>query len=118
MQGSLKHKSFLRLCLLIQKEKNKAIERHRSRCSRMSAISNKSKLVLFLMVVISLAFLLTSFLTAAMTNDMSFSRNSQAQSGLASPAGSAQPAQTDLYKGNCFVVRTVDGKVLGECFRS
>ena len=89
----------------------------------MSAISNKSKLVLFLMVVISLAFLITSFLTAALTNDSSFSaRNAQSQSGVASPAGpssSGIPAGSEsssgISRGDCIIVKTVDGKIFGEC---
>ena len=63
----------------------------------MSATSSKSRLVLFLLVVIALVFFITSFVAAAFTN--SVSSNTQQAS---SPA-------------NCTIVQTGEQKLFGEC---
>jgi hypothetical protein len=63
----------------------------------MSATSSKSRLVLFLLVVIALVFFITSFVTAAFTN--SVNSNSQQTS---SPA-------------ICTIVQTGEDRVFGEC---
>lgn len=93
--------------------------------------SNKSRLVLFLMVVISLAFLITSFLAAALTNDSAPSaRGLQPQGSIAppdqngypgpqAPPGSGQASDSvanyNGIHGDCFVFRTPDAKIYGEC---
>lgn len=94
--------------------------------------SNKSKLMLFLMVVVSLAFLVTSFLAAALTNDSSSSSKTlQPQGSVSStdqgPFSSQVPATTSQtgdssvnyngVHGNCFIFRTPDAKIFGECTR-
>jgi hypothetical protein len=63
----------------------------------MSAISSKSRLVMFLLIVIALVFFITSFVAAAFTNSVNTS--SQQTSSLAS----------------CMIVRTGEHKVFEEC---
>ncbi len=63
----------------------------------MSATSSKSRLVLFLLVVIALVFFITSFVAAAFTN--SVNSNSQQTSSLAS----------------CTMVQTGEDRVFSEC---
>ena len=67
----------------------------------MSATSNKSRLLLFLMVVISLVFFITSFLTAAFTGG--------------TVANSGQQQATAVEGSNCLVVRTGEGMLLADC---
>ena len=66
----------------------------------MSAISSKSRLVLFLLVVIALVFFITSFVAAAFTN--SVTGNSQQTSSQAS----------------CTIVRTGEERVFSDCSSS
>lgn len=63
----------------------------------MSATSSKSRLVLFLLVVIALVFFITSFVAAAFTN--SVSSNTQQISSQAS----------------CTIVQSGEQKLFGEC---
>ncbi|HKZ62118.1 MAG TPA: hypothetical protein VJZ68_06870 [Nitrososphaera sp.] len=60
----------------------------------MSATSSKSRLVLFLLVVIALVFFITSFVAAAFTNSVN--------------TGSSQQV-------SCTIVRTGEEKMFGEC---
>jgi hypothetical protein len=64
----------------------------------MSATSSKSRLVLFLLVVIALAFFITSFVAAAFTNSVNTS-NSQQTNSLPS----------------CTIVQTGENKMFREC---
>ncbi len=64
----------------------------------MSATSSKSRLVLFLLVVIALVFFITSFVAAAFTNSV----NSNAQQAPSSQA-------------SCTIVQTGEEKLFGEC---
>lgn len=66
----------------------------------MSATSSKSRLVLFLLVVIALVFFITSFVAAAFTNTVN-SNSQQAASQL-----------------TCTIVKTGEQKLLGECAAS
>ena len=89
----------------------------------MSAPSNKSRMVLFLMVIISIAFLITSFLTAALTNDgAAQTRASQPQGASPGPLTSAQnqqvPDHASSNLSDCFIFKTVDGRINGECSHS
>ena len=63
----------------------------------MSATSSKSRLVLFLLVVIALVFFITSFVAAAFTNNMS---------------GNIQQASS---QASCTIVQTGEEKLFGEC---
>ena len=66
----------------------------------MSAISSKSRLVLFLLVVIALVFFITSFVAAAFTNSINnYTGNTQ---------------QTTLQI-SCTIVRTGEESMFSEC---
>jgi hypothetical protein len=67
----------------------------------MSATSNKSRLLLFMMVVIALVFFISSFLAASFTNGPTTNAGSVVQ----------QPEST----GDCIVVRTGEDRYFGEC---
>ena len=64
----------------------------------MSATSSKSRLVLFLLVVIALVFFITSFVAAAFTNSVNTSKSQQ----TSSPA-------------SCTIVQTGEDRVFEEC---
>lgn len=64
----------------------------------MSATSSKSRLVLFLLVVIALVFFITSFVAAAFTNSANTSGTQQASSQV-----------------SCTIVRTGEERMFGEC---
>jgi hypothetical protein len=61
----------------------------------MSATSSKSRLVLFLLVVVALVFLVTSFMTLALTSGVN---------------GSESAAQL-----TCTIVQTGEEKMFGDC---
>ena len=63
----------------------------------MSATSSKSRLVLFLLVVIALVFFITSFVAAAFTNS----------------AGTGSQQATSQV--SCIIVRTGEERMFGEC---
>ena len=67
----------------------------------MSATSSKSRLVLFLLVVIALVFFITSFVAAAFTNSVNDN----------TPQAGSQVV-------TCTIVQTGEEKVLGECAAS
>jgi hypothetical protein len=64
----------------------------------MSAISSKSRLVFFLLVVIALVFFITSFVTATFTNGVN--------TGDSQQTGSPP---------SCTMVRNGEGREFGEC---
>jgi hypothetical protein len=64
----------------------------------MSATSSKSRLVLFLLVVIALVFFITSFVAAAFTNSAN--------------TGGTQQAASQI---SCTIVRTGEERMFGEC---
>ena len=66
----------------------------------MSATSSKSRLVLFLLVVIALVFFITSFVAAAFTNSVN---------------GNAQQASSEV---TCTMVQTGEERMFGECSAS
>lgn len=65
----------------------------------MSATSSKSRLVLFLLVVIALVFFITSFVAAAFTNNVN----------------NGQEAGSQV---SCTIVRTGEERMFGECTAS
>lgn len=65
----------------------------------MSAISSKSRLVLFLLVVIALVFFITTFVAATFTN--SSNTGSQASSQV-----------------TCTIVQTGEARMFGDCSAS
>ena len=67
----------------------------------MSATSSKSRLLLFLLVVIALVFFITSFVAAAFTNSVN---------------DNTQQAGSQVV--NCTVVQTGEEKMFGECAAS
>ena len=64
----------------------------------MSATSSKSRLVLFLLVVVALVFFITSFVAAAFTNSVN--------------NGSGQQATLQV---SCTIVLTGEERMFGEC---
>lgn len=64
----------------------------------MSATSSKSRLVLFLLVVIALVFFITSFVAAAFTNSVN--------------TGGTQQTTSQV---SCTIVRTGEERMFGEC---
>ena len=67
----------------------------------MSATSSKSRLVLFLLVVIALVFFITSFVAAAFTNSFNIGGNQQASSQV-----------------SCTIVWTGEERMFRECTAS
>jgi hypothetical protein len=65
----------------------------------MSAISSKSRLVLFLLLVIALVFFITTFVAATFTNNVN--TGDQASSQV-----------------NCTIVRTGEERMFGDCSAS
>ena len=61
--------------------------------------TGKSRLVLFLMAVVAIVFFVTSFVAAALSSD----------NAATTGAGQAPPS------GECIIVRSADGSVLGGC---
>lgn len=67
----------------------------------MSATSSKSRLVLFLLVIIALVFFITSFVAAAFTNSVNTNSNQQASSQV-----------------SCIIVQTGEERIFQECTAS
>jgi hypothetical protein len=67
----------------------------------MSATSNKSRLLLFMMVVIALVFFISSFLAASFTNTPTTNAGTVVQSSEST--------------SNCILVRTGEDRFFGEC---
>lgn len=72
-------------------------------CSSMSATSNKSRILLLMMVAIALVFFISSFLAATFSS---------------APAGTTSQAQQELSGSNCIVVRTAEDRLYGACMFS
>lgn len=66
----------------------------------MSATSSKSRLVLFLLVVVALVFFITSFVAASLSN---------------STRTGTQPTTSEV---SCTIVRTGEQRMFGECASS
>jgi hypothetical protein len=82
--------------------KNRATEKNTNlfQHDKCMSTTSKSRLVLFLMVVIALVFFIASFLAAAFSNGVN-----------TTTAGSSQQASADV---SCIAVRTAE-RVFGEC---
>ncbi len=76
----------------------------------MSATSNKSRIVLFLMIVIALPSFFVSFLAAAFTNGAN--DNGDAATTTTAASTTSQPEDSG---SNCIIVRTAENRLFGEC---
>jgi hypothetical protein len=65
--------------------------------------TSKSRLVLFVMVVIALVFFIASFLAAAFSN------------GVNTTANTPSDSQHSSAEVSCITVRTAEEKIFGEC---
>lgn len=68
----------------------------------MSATSNKSRILLFMMVVIALVFFITSFLAVAFSNN-------------ANAPNVATVGQQETAASNCIFVQTAEHRLFADC---